>query len=60
MLMIDDSSSMREAGALALSALATIAGALGKLEVGDVCVASFAEEVKILHPFGTDCTEAHS
>jgi midasin (ATPase involved in ribosome maturation) len=52
MVMIDDSSSMGEAGPLALASLATIANALHKLEVGDICVASFAERIRILHEFG--------
>ena len=52
MLLIDDSSSMLSAGPLTLSSLATIAGALEKLEVGEICIASFAERVRVLHPFG--------
>ena len=52
MIMIDNSSSMGEAGPLALSSLALISNALTRLETGDICVASFAEEVEIIHPFG--------
>ncbi len=52
MIMIDNSSSMGEAGPLALSSLAMISNALTRLETGDVCVASFADEVEIIHPFG--------
>lgn len=52
MLLVDDSKSMKEAGALTMAAVATIATALSKLEVGDVCVASFADKVRILHGFG--------
>jgi len=53
MLMIDDSSSMGQAGPLALASLTTIANALTKLEVGEMSVVSFADEVKQLHPFGS-------
>lgn len=52
MLMIDNSSSMGEAGPVALSALATISTALSRLEVGELSVVSFASDVKVVHPFG--------
>ena len=52
MLLVDDSRSMKEAGSLTMAAVATIANALSKVEVGDVCVASFADKVRILHSFG--------
>jgi midasin len=52
MLMIDDSSSMGEAGPLAMASLSVISGALTRLEVGDVAVCSFAEKVTTLHNFG--------
>lgn len=55
--MIDDSSSMGAAGPLALSALATISMALTRLEVGELAVCSFAENVSLLHPFGQPLTE---
>lgn len=59
MLLIDDSQSMgaSTAGSLALSSLALLSTALSRLEVGELCVASFAEEVQVLHPFGTAFTE---
>merc|ERR1711998_490019 len=57
MMMIDDSKSMGEAGPLAVHSLATISSALTKLEVGDFSVASFADQVKILHPFGAPFTD---
>jgi midasin len=57
MLMIDDSSSMGQAGPLALASMATIANALTKLEVGEMSVASFADDVSILHPFGRPFTD---
>jgi midasin len=53
MLMIDDTYSMGAAGSLALTSLAIISGALTRLEVGELCVASFSDRVNILHPFGT-------
>lgn len=56
MLLVDDSRSMKEAGSLTMSAVATIATALSKVEVGDVCVASFADKVRVLHPFGNTTT----
>ena len=46
MIMIDDSKSMGEAGPLALSSLATISSALTKLEVGDLAVVGFADQVR--------------
>ncbi|EOD09280.1 hypothetical protein EMIHUDRAFT_216671 [Emiliania huxleyi CCMP1516] len=53
MLCIDDSESMRSTGAggLACEALALLCGALSRLEVGQLAVASFAERVRLLHPF---------
>ena len=58
MLMIDDSSSMGEAGPLAMAALSVISGALMRLEVGDMAVCSFAEKVTALHNFGEPFSEA--
>lgn len=52
MVMIDNSSSMGEAGPIALSALATLSTALTRLEVGQLCVAAFASGVQMVHPFG--------
>lgn len=52
MMMIDNSSSMGEAGPIALSALATLSTALTRLEVGQLCVAAFASGVQMVHPFG--------
>jgi midasin (ATPase involved in ribosome maturation) len=57
--MIDDSSSMGAAGPLALSALCTISGALSHLDLANdsLCIASFAEDTKILHSFGSPLTD---
>jgi midasin len=57
MIMIDDSSSMGEAGPLALSSLAMISTALTRLEVGELSVVSFADSVKVVHPFGKPFNE---
>jgi midasin len=57
MIMIDDSMSMGAAGPLALSSLATIANALTRLEIGELSIASFADQVHVLHKFGTPFTE---
>lgn len=57
MIMIDDSMSMGAAGPLALSSLATIANALTRLEIGELSIASFADEVHVLHKFGTPFSE---
>ena len=57
LIMIDDSSSMGDAGNLALSALCCISNALTRLEIGDLCVASFADTFKVLHSFGKPFTD---
>mmetsp|Transcript_39964 Transcript_39964/g.105030 ORF Transcript_39964/g.105030 Transcript_39964/m.105030 type:complete len:338 (-) Transcript_39964:298-1311(-) len=53
MLCIDDSESMRHTGAgtLACEALAVICQALSRVEVGQLAVLSFAEQIAMLHPF---------
>jgi midasin len=50
--MIDNSSSMVTSGPLALDAAALISTALKRLEIGDLSIVSFAENVNIVHPFG--------
>ena len=58
MMMIDDSRSMGEAGPLALRALSTISSALTRLDLADsLSIASFAQDMRILHPFGSILTE---
>lgn len=54
MLAIDDSRSMAESRSahLAYQTLALVAGALSRLEVGDVSICRFGEEVDSLHDFG--------
>ena len=59
MLMIDDSRSMGQstAGQLAMSSLAMLSTALVRLEVGELCIASFARDLNVIHPFGKTFTE---
>lgn len=59
MLMIDDSRSMGQstAGSLAMSSLALLSTALVRLEVGELCIASFANALNVIHPFGKPFTE---
>ena len=54
LLAIDDSESMAEqgAGATALATMTMMAQALTKLEVGQLGIVSFGEDVKELHPLG--------
>uniref|UniRef100_UPI00358FB529 midasin n=1 Tax=Myxine glutinosa TaxID=7769 RepID=UPI00358FB529 len=58
-LAIDDSSSMmsNRSKQLAFESLAVIGSALGLLEVGQVSVCSFGEDVQLLHPFHEPFTE---
>ncbi len=59
MIAIDDSESMQSngAGRLALEALTTLCKALTQLEVGQIAVVSFGEDVRLLHPFDQPFTE---
>ncbi|KAM4694301.1 midasin [Discoglossus pictus] len=58
-LAIDDSSSMvdNHSKQLAYESLAVIGNALSLLEVGQIAVYSFGEEVKLLHPFHEQFSE---
>lgn len=53
LLAVDNSESMKKSGAgdMALAALATMANGMSQLEIGELAVASFGEEMRILHPF---------
>ena len=52
LLAVDNSESMKAgAGDVALSALATLATGMSQLEIGELGVASFGEEMRLLHPF---------
>ncbi|XP_034018727.1 midasin-like [Thalassophryne amazonica] len=58
-LAVDDSSSMvdNHSKQLAFESLSVIVNALTLLEVGQVSVCSFGEQVQLLHPFGQQFTE---
>lgn len=53
LLAVDDSESMKKTGAgeMALRALATLAVGMNHLEIGELGIASFGEDMKLLHPF---------
>jgi len=65
LLAVDDSQSMQKenAGNMALTALATLANGMSQLEIGELSIASFVQEMRIIHPFskpftfdsGVDC-----
>jgi midasin len=57
MMMIDDSSSMGQAGPLAMSALTVISGALSRLEVGSIGVCAFSEKLTPMHSFSSPFTD---
>ncbi|CEH12502.1 AAA ATPase containing von Willebrand factor type A (vWA) domain [Ceraceosorus bombacis] len=56
LLAVDDSRSMSEnrSAHLAYQTLALVSSALGRLEVGDVSICRFGQQVETLHPFGKD------
>ncbi|OQO11051.1 hypothetical protein B0A48_05306 [Cryoendolithus antarcticus] len=58
MLAIDDSKSMDESDSksLAFETLALVAKSMSMLEVGEICVLGFGEEVKLAHDFSTPFT----
>jgi MoxR-like ATPase len=53
LLAVDNSESMHKSGAgeMALAAMATLAEGMSQLEIGELGVASFGEEMRLLHPF---------
>lgn len=53
LLAVDDSESMKKSGAgeMALLAMATVAVGMNQLEVGELGVASFGDDMKLVHPF---------
>lgn len=53
MVAIDDSASMsvNQGGRLALEALTVLCTALNQIEVGELAIMSFGDEVRLLHPF---------
>ena len=53
LLAVDDSESMLKCGTgeMALRAMATLAVGMSQLEIGELGVASFGDDMKLLHPF---------
>lgn len=53
LVAVDDSESMKKSGAgkMALKAMATLATGMSHLEVGQIGVASFGEDMHLLHSF---------
>ena len=58
LLAVDDSESMKRSGAglMALRAMAMLINGMTQLEIGQLGIASFGEEMKILHPFHSPFT----
>ncbi|KAI9723385.1 MAG: hypothetical protein M1812_001269 [Candelaria pacifica] len=58
MIAVDDSKSMGESGSgdLAFETLALIAKSLSMLEVGEICIVGFGDNVKVAHAFDTPFT----
>ncbi len=58
LIAVDDSESMQKsrAGDMALRALATLANGMSQLEIGELGIASFGEDMKLLHPFNIPFT----
>ena len=54
MLAVDDSKSMHESGsgALAFETLALVSKSLSMLEVGEICIVGFGNQVRVAHEFG--------
>jgi len=53
LLAVDNSESMAKSGGgeMALTALAVLANGMSQLELGELGIASFGEEMRLLHPF---------
>lgn len=58
LIAVDNSESMQksQAGDMALRALATLANGMSQLEIGQLGIASFGEDMKLLHPFNIPFT----
>jgi len=58
LIAVDDSESMQksQAGDMALRALATLAYGMSQLEIGQLGIASFGDDMKLLHPFNIPFT----
>lgn len=58
LIAVDDSESMQksQAGDMALRALATLANGMSQLEIGQLGIASYGEDMRLLHPFNVPFT----
>ena len=58
MIAVDDSESMQksQAGDMALRALATLANGMSQLEIGQLGIASYGDDMRLLHPFNIPFT----
>jgi hypothetical protein len=59
---VDDSQSMLKSGAgeIALKAMATLACGVSQLEIGELCIASFGNEIRILQTFDQPFTDSRA
>lgn len=59
MIAIDDSESMADnhAGRLALEAMTTLCKGMTQLEVGEISLVKFGQDIKLLHPFDMPFTD---
>jgi len=58
LVAVDDSESMKKSGIgeMALRAMATLATGMTQLEVGEIGIASFGDEMRLVHPFSQPFT----
>ncbi|KAL7560158.1 hypothetical protein ACA910_013168 [Epithemia clementina (nom. ined.)] len=58
LVAVDDSESMEKSGTgeMALKAMATLATGMSQLEIGEVGIASFGDEMQLIHPFNQPFT----
>ena len=58
LIAVDDSESMQksQAGDMALRALATLANGMSQLEIGQLGIASYGDDMRLLHPFNIPFT----
>ena len=58
LVAVDDSESMTTngAGQIALQALAALSTGMSQLEIGEMGIAKFGDDMQMLHPFGTPFT----
>ena len=58
LVAVDDSESMKKTGTgeMALRAMATLTTGMSQLEIGEIGIASFGDEMRLLHPFNQPFT----